>query len=519
MSGSERRIKMIAEPEYRKRIDQWVDEHAQEMLEDLKLLVRIPSVKGEALEGKPYGEMPARAVCAMEELMERYGLQTRNYDNYCVTGDIDGKMEKVLDILAHLDVVPVSDTWTRTKPFEPLVDGDRIYGRGTSDDKGPAIAALYAMRAIRELGIGLRNGVRLICGSDEECGSSDLEYYYGREKEAKYTFSPDADYPLINIEKGRLEGRFSCSGKNSRENSQDEGDSSCGVIVRCIRCGEKANVIPGRGELVLENISEQTLREAIKKTEEKTGVHFTCRKDSESMEKTADAKSMPGSDAGTFPVTAEGRSGHAMNPAEGRNCLTAILELLRNIPLRSARGEELLLTLGTLWPYGEGDGRSLGVKVSDEVSGELTMSLDILHYRCEEKDEAFSLNGCFDCRAPIVCNDDNLTKKIREKLAGEGIVMETEKMTPPHCVDEDSELVQKLLDSYELYFGERGKPLAIGGGTYVHELERGVAFGCAVEGVDNHMHGDDEFMEIPVLIISTKIFADAILRLCGFAFS
>ena len=195
-------------PEYKEKLDAWIDAHREEMIEDLKTLVRINSIRGEAKEGMPYGEGPAAVIAAMQKLMESYGLSVTNYENYCVTGDLDGAGEKALDILAHLDVVPVSEDWTVTKPFEPLVVGDRIYGRGTCDDKGPGVAALYAVRAVKELGFPLKRGVRLVYGSDEECGSSDLEYYYSKEKEAEYTFSPDADFPLINIEKARLSKTF-----------------------------------------------------------------------------------------------------------------------------------------------------------------------------------------------------------------------------------------------------------------------------------------------------------------------
>ena len=147
--------------------------------------------------------------------MKKYGLATRNYENYVVTGDFSEK-EKALDILAHLDVVPVTEDWTVTKPFEPKIVDGKIYGRGTADDKGPAIAALYALRAIRELGIPMKKSVRLILGSDEECGSGDLEYYYAKEQEAPYTFTPDADFPLINIEKGSFHGVFSSEFKGKR---------------------------------------------------------------------------------------------------------------------------------------------------------------------------------------------------------------------------------------------------------------------------------------------------------------
>src|SRR5699024_10557105 len=110
--------------------------------------------------------------------------------------------ESQLDILAHLDVVPAGEGWTVTEPFEPVEKDGRLYGRGTADDKGPAVAALYALRAVKELGIPLKKRVRLILGTDEECGSSDIQHYYAVEKEAPMTFSPDGAFPVVNIEKG-----------------------------------------------------------------------------------------------------------------------------------------------------------------------------------------------------------------------------------------------------------------------------------------------------------------------------
>ena len=104
-----------------------------------------------------------------------------------------------LDILSHMDCVPVADGWTVTGPFDPIVKDGNIYGRGTSDDKVPGVAALYALRCLKELNVPLKHNVRLIWGTDEECNSGDIAHYYAQEPEAKYTFSPDADYPLINI--------------------------------------------------------------------------------------------------------------------------------------------------------------------------------------------------------------------------------------------------------------------------------------------------------------------------------
>jgi succinyl-diaminopimelate desuccinylase len=84
------------------------------------------------------------------------------------------------------------------------IENGRIYGRGVSDDKGPALGALYAMRAVREASIPLKHRVRLIAGCDEETGMTDMAYYRAHSDLPDYGFSPDAEYPLINIEKGGL---------------------------------------------------------------------------------------------------------------------------------------------------------------------------------------------------------------------------------------------------------------------------------------------------------------------------
>lgn len=469
---------------YREQIDTYIDSKREEILEDVKRLVRIDSQRREAKPGMPYGEGPARALDEAEELMKAYGLETRNYDHYVVTGDL-GEGEKELDILAHLDVVPVTDEWTVTKPFEPLVMDGKIYGRGTCDDKGPAVAALYALRAIRELGLPLKKKVRLVLGSDEECGSSDLEYYYSLEKEAPYTFTPDGDFPVINLEKARLskkfEASFSPSGKLPR--------------VGWLKSGDKVNVVPAKAEALLLGVEETVLKQAGDKATEVTGAQFVWEKQKDGIR-----------------VSVKGTAAHASTPEGGNNALTALLYLITLLPLEDSEGYRRLCALNRMFPHGDTKGEALGVNMEDEESGALTMNLGILDY---EDGENGRLEGAFDSRAPLCATDENLTEVMRKGFADAGIRMEEGKMTPAHHVPADSDFVRTLLDSYERYTGIKGKPLAIGGGTYVHELERGVAFGCAMEGVDNHMHGDDEFMEIDTILISAKIFADVILKLCN----
>lgn len=463
---------------YRKKLEEYMENHKEEMLEDLKTLVRIDSTRGEKKDGKPFGEGPAKVLAAAQEMLEGYGLLTKNYDNYVVTGDLSEK-EKGLDILAHLDVVPVTKDWTVTEPFQPLVKDGRIYGRGTSDDKGPAVAALYAIRAVKELGIPLTKNVRLILGADEECGSSDLEYYYNIEKEAPASFTPDADYPVINLEKGRLEAVY----------EKVFAEPSFPAVLE-INGGDKVNVVPANAYAVVAGLAQETIRTEIEK--DTSGVAFELEGNGEKL-----------------IIRAKGRAGHASLPEHGQNAVSALLELLARLPLAESDSTAAVKAAAEMFPFGDVNGKALGVCMEDEVSGMITMNLGILTM---DKDH---MEISVDSRVPVCGNDENVTEVIRNCMDKNGFYMKSGALSKPHYVPADSPFVKTLLESYEHYSGRKGEARAMGGGTYVHELERGVAFGCAMDDVDNHMHGDDEFMVVDVLVMSAKIFADVICKLCA----
>lgn len=465
---------------YRDKIDAYIDSKKEEMLTDLSRLVRIDSQKGEAKAGMPFGEGPAKVIAEAEALLKEHGFITTNYDNYVVTADFS-EAEKQLDILAHLDVVPVTEDWTVTAPFEPKVIDGRIYGRGTSDDKGPAIAALYAMKAIKELGIPLNKSVRLILGSDEECGSGDLDYYYQKEAEAPYTFTPDAEFPVINIEKGHFSPELKAV--------FEEEPKLPGVIS--LKSGDKVNVVPQRARAVIAGLEEDILIKAAEETSAETKVEFVLTEEE-----------------GNYVISARGQAAHAATPEEGRNALTATLRLISKLPLAPSKGNQVLQALDKLFPYEDTCGKALGIFCENEESGALTLAFSMMDYTSKR------MNAAFDARLPIGCHDANTKEPVVKLLAEFGIAVLGE-VGEPHCVPGDSDFVKTLLGSYERYTGIKGEPLAIGGGTYVHRLERGVAFGCASLDVDNHMHGDDEFMEIDTLLMSAKIFADAIIKICN----
>ena len=464
----------------RSKIEAYFTEKQPQMIEDLISLIEIPSVRGEAQKGMPFGVGPAMALRKAAELMEARGLQVKTYADCVTTGDLTD-LESGLDILAHLDVVPAADNWTVCQPFEPVIVDGNLYGRGSIDDKGPAIAALYAMTCVRELGIPLKRNVRLILGTDEECGSGDLEHYYAVEQEAPMTFTPDANFPLINMEKGRLCGEI---------DARFRSDETLPYIASA-DAGMKSNVIPEKAEAVVVGLSPAELSAYMTVAAEKTGAKFTAN-----------------ADQGATRIVCEGAGGHAAYPEAANNALTALLELLVMLPCADSEGFRSLKALQTLIPHGDYYGKALGIAMQDEISGPLTLSADLLHF-----DET-SLYLCFDSRCPVCSNDENTRLAAMKKISDAGLSMRETSMVLPHYVSADSDFVRTLLKVYEDWTGIHGEAESTGGGTYVHDLKNGVAFGCEMAGIDNHLHGADEFITLDQFLLSAKIFTQAIIELC-----
>ncbi len=469
---------------YQNEITAYIDAHTEELVEDLFTLCRINSEKMPSEPGKPYGAGPAEALSAALRRAEAYGFSVRNYDNYVGTIDLNSQ-PKQLDILAHLDVVPAGEGWQVTDPFVPILKDGKLYGRGTSDDKGPAVAALYAMRCVKELGIPVSKNVRLILGCDEECGSSDIAHYYQIEKEAPMTFSPDADFPVINIEKGRLAGQF-------------DAEFAAGTALPrlvSVDAGIKVNVVPGKAFAEVEGLETELLERIGKEVTDEIGVAFLLEPCGESK-------------VTRVKVTAVGEGAHAASPQTGNNALTGLLTYLTRLPFAPCPQIDALKNLWELIPHGDLNGKGLGIDLCDEISGKLTLSFTML------KVTESRLEGLFDARCPLCATNENMLNVAKANMAARGITLRNDSFNPPHHVDENSEFVQTLLRVYEAYTGLKGSCQAIGGGTYVHHLKNGVAFGASMPGTDNRMHGADERAELSDLVTSAKIFAQVIAELC-----
>ncbi len=460
-------------------VGKWIEAHQEELVKDIMDLCRIPSVQGEAKEGMPFGEEPCRALEAALKKCEEYGFAVKNYENYVGTADLDPALPRSLDVLAHMDVVPAGNGWTVTKPFEPVVLDGKVYGRGTSDDKGPALCALYAMRAIKECRVPLKKGIRMILGTNEESGSKDIEHYYAVEDEAEMTFSPDAEFPLINIEKGQFRGTLS---KKFAEST---------VLPRLIslEAGIALNAVPQQAVLLTEGLDMASAQDAMKSVEEEYGVKIDV--------------------TGEQEITVTGVSAHASTPESGVNAGLAAVALALRLPFAECEQLKTLEKVPVLFPWKVTDGSGIGIKLSDPESHDLTCTLDLFHVTPAEC--SFS----FDARTPVCAVKENCHDVAQAIIENAGFEFSTPGMVPPHCVSGNSPFVRTLLEAYEDMTGLKGECMAIGGGTYVHELKNGVAFGAVLPDIDTRMHGADEFMPIDNIIKAAKVYAEAMIRLCS----
>ena len=450
------------------KIFSYLDSHFEDMVRDLDRLVRIPSVMGEPSPGAPFGEQPAAALAEMVDICREAGLSVRNIGNYMGTADLFPAEEiPPLGILCHLDVVPAGSGWT-VPPFSLTRRGGKLLGRGTIDDKGPSIAALYAVKAVKGSGIKLNKNLRLIFGTNEENGSADLALYRKSEDLPEMLFTPDGSYPLINTEKGML--RISYTAEISPK-------------IISIKGGGAVNAVPEFAEAVL-NVSSADLSGFENRFE---GVKLSSERQGNSLK-----------------ITASGKSAHASTPENGRNAVTALLAVISEIC-----GEPAVSALSAMFPFGETDGSSAGIKCSDELSGGLTSVLSVISA------ENGILEAKQDIRFPVSKTSREILDRLKNSADPAGLKMQADMISEPHHVPEDSPFIRTLLEVYEQVTGEKGHCFSIGGGTYVHETEGGVAFGAEFPGEENNMHGADEFITEESLLKNAKIFAAAIVRLCS----
>lgn len=465
---------------YNETIDRLLDGWKDELIATLQGWLAIDS---QADESAPAPNAPfGPAVRGMLDLAlsdaRKMGFETEDVDGYAGVVRL-GEGERNMGILAHLDIVPAGDGWTKNPFGGELADG-RIYGRGTADDKGPAVAALFAMRAVREAGIPLRDGVQLILGCDEENGMADMRYYREHRRVPDYAFSPDAEYPLINIEKGGLHVLLRAAGGD---------EETARVPVYSMHAGERVNVVPGaaQAEVGTRQVSAAEMNELFAKK----GLNVRAVALSEDRAR----------------LEATGVGAHASMPHLGVNAAGLLLLALKELGAGGSSAKAIAALADKLGL--EGDGQSLGIAMSDEKSGSLTCNLGLLRYDGRE------LCAHLDIRYPLCAGESDLCGRMVMALSGTPLFVARQGGHPVHYVPEDHKVVRGLLEVYHDLTGLPARAIAIGGGTYSQTMPNTVAFGICFPGDEDPCHMPDEYVEVDKLMLSARIMAHAIEKLAG----
>lgn len=453
-------------------VDKIIDRYKAQMIRTLQENIRIPSVKSEPKPSSPFGTDIRNALDHMLNIAENLGFSVQDLDGYI--GLVDhGEGSETLGIMCHLDVVPEGSGW-KYPPYGAIIADGKIYGRGTTDDKGPAVSALYALAAVRDAGIPFKRKVRIMLGCDEESGWSCMDYYNKKMPMPELAFSPDAAYPLVNSEKGILQATYK---KAFASNIK-------------ISAGTRANVVPGEACAIVKDIAFDIVSGKAAEFKLKSGFECTAAETENGIE-----------------IKTVGLGAHAATPQKGKNALQALILLLNELPLQT---EDLAVIseLARLFAM-EIHGESVGIDVTD-ASGRLTLNVGIMQW-----DETGISKLSIDIRHPICLEGAYVLAKLSKALLNIGLELSAKRIQSPHYVSPDSELVKKLLEVYAKRSGENLPPLAIGGGTYARCIENAVAFGCHRPGRESLEHMPDEYISIEDQLYNTYMIADAIIALAA----
>ncbi|MDE4083956.1 dipeptidase PepV [Planococcus maritimus] len=448
---------------------QEAERRKEELLSELQELIAIPSVLSEdGNPDAPYGKEVRQALDWFLKKGDRAGFKAKNIAN--VAGHLEiGEGPELLGILGHVDVVPAGDGWTKD-PFGGEIADGKLFGRGAIDDKGPTIAAWMALKMVKDAGYDFKRRVRLIIGTDEESGFRCVERYFQTEEMPDIGFAPDADFPIINAEKGIADIKYTLD------------SAKTGELLE-FTSGERTNMVPDRAVATV----------ALESGEIDAAFREFCETEKVACDCT------PSTDG--VVLTVYGKSAHAMEPDAGINAGVLLAKFLQDKV--AGNGGEFVRFIADYFS-GDSRGHKLGLAFSDEASGDTTFNAGIMRFKAGERaDVRVSMRYSVSC--PF---DDMMAVHLID-----GVEVEIVSNSKPHHVDATDPFIQTLQKAYEKQTGESADLLAIGGGTYARVLDKGVAFGMLFPGEPDVAHQADEFVDIDNLVKATAIYAEAIYQL------
>lgn len=507
--------------EYISKLKAAIDHNWEEQIATLGDMVAIPSVAGEAVtlqpgtpdeEVLPFGKEVHRVFSYALQKGHEMGFETQNVDNYGghiempgeilnEEGELIGTAEETMGIVGHLDVVPAGDGWSQD-PFEMTIQlptgesqsraaapsGNEpagvLVGRGVLDDKGPVVAALYAMKAIKDAGYTPHTNVRIILGLDEETNWYGMDYYLEKVKAPDFGFTPDGDFPVIHGEKGIQV--FDLVKKLSRP-------ANDGIALRSLTGGIAANMVADNARAVLLSKDKEAyapIRDKAARWKDEGRAQIATKIIGKSLE-----------------ITVKGKPAHGSTPEKGVNAISLLMRFLEDISFNADDINDFISFYNT-YIGEETDGTALGCGYEDEPSGKLVLNVGMA--AIDQKTATLTIN----VRYPVTMPGEKVYEGMMPALNKYDIGVVKGKEQTPIYKDVDDPMIRTMMDIYQEHTGDKeSQPLVIGGGTYARAFDNVVAFGACFPWTNDKMHQADEELSLADFRKMTVIFADTIYRL------
>lgn len=472
--------------------EKYLELNRDEMIESLRDVLRSRSEETESCTGRngevyPFGAGVQEAFEKVLALGERLGFETVNVDNYGGHIDFKGSGDKVMAIIGHLDVVPAGSDWDFDPYGAELKDGN-IYGRGTTDDKGPVISCLYAMKALKDAGYKPECTIRLILGLDEETKWRGMDHYFKHVEKPDFGFTPDADFPVINGEKGMLIFDFA---------KKFDKSSVKGLELRSIEGGTAPNSVADSCRTVVrsEKSSDyEKIKEMAASYREKTGYKLNVKGVGKSLE-----------------ITSAGKSAHGAKPEDGLNAISIMMDFLAGLNDEIGFANADHAQFIEFYKEHIGfclNGENMGVELCDEESGKLVFNVGMIAL----SDEAVKLT--INIRYPVTADGNQILDTMAGIIEGYNMGLVIDEHRAPIYFEPDSQMIKLLMEIYRKHTSDtESQPQVIGGGTYARCAKNIIAYGALFPGDEDRMHQKNEFVSVERFELMTRIFAEAIYKL------
>ncbi len=456
------------------QIDTFIVENSKNIINDIKTLVDIPSVNGEATDAAPFGKEIKTALDTALKMADDIGLTTTNVDGYFGFADLIGESETQIAAITHLDVVPAGNGWQQDA-FNMVEKDGYLIGRGVVDNKGPGILTLYIAKFFAQYYKKLPYTFRVMFGTNEETGMKGLTYYLNKYNNPAFCFTPDGNFPLGYAEKGLYGGEFFTN--------EIKGN------IKSFKGGVATNVVPDSAVAIV-NTQFNNLPKQNNITLEDKG-------------------------NGTVQITAKGKGGHASLPQGTVNAIGILAKYLLKTNICTKQENEFLTLLTVI--HADTDGTSCNINAVDDIFTPLTCVGGTIDY------VNFKYKQTVDIRYPTSITHDKIENELN-KISNKYCCVHTcVKYKEPFVTGADTPMVKALMNSYNKITGKNEKPFSMGGGTYARCFNSAVSFG--IEESDNtnpdwvgEIHGANEGVSVSLLEKSLKIFILGVANLMNLQF-